>query len=153
MELPVGNVGWIWALSLCWEMTLFNYDLFSGEYNIYRGFWGTRGRTADCFCVWSWHRLRPQTALCFSFCVCKMTCEVQLGAQTNLLIAPGAATPFPASPLNTTLQTTCLLLQIWLLFSFIGLVTTGTTLGINGAMELLFKVITPYSKRHVRTVR
>uniref|UniRef100_A0A663N5J2 tubulin-glutamate carboxypeptidase n=1 Tax=Athene cunicularia TaxID=194338 RepID=A0A663N5J2_ATHCN len=27
------------------------------------------------------------------------------------------------------------------------------TLGINGAMELLFKVITPYSKRHVRTVR
>ncbi|NWV34480.1 CBPC4 carboxypeptidase, partial [Grantiella picta] len=32
-------------------------------------------------------------------------------------------------------------------------VTTGTVLGINGAMELLFKVITPYSKRHVRTVR
>ncbi|TRZ20640.1 hypothetical protein HGM15179_006448, partial [Zosterops borbonicus] len=31
--------------------------------------------------------------------------------------------------------------------------TTGTMLGINGAMELLFKVITPYSKRHVRTVR
>ncbi|RLW03754.1 hypothetical protein DV515_00006430 [Chloebia gouldiae] len=30
-------------------------------------------------------------------------------------------------------------------------VTTGTMLGINGAMELLFKVITPYSKRHVRT--
>ncbi|KAI6077808.1 Cytosolic carboxypeptidase 4 [Aix galericulata] len=31
--------------------------------------------------------------------------------------------------------------------------SNGTTLGINGAMELLFKVITPYSKRHIRTVR
>lgn len=102
------------------------------------------------FCVWAWLRLCPWTALCFSFCVCKMTWEAQVGAQRNLLLAPGAATAFPTSPLNNVAGP---LLQIWLLFSFIGLVTSGTTLGVNGAMELLFKVITPYSKRHIRTVR
>ncbi|XP_009885965.1 PREDICTED: cytosolic carboxypeptidase 4 [Charadrius vociferus] len=42
---------------------------------------------------------------------------------------------------------------LWVLRVCAANVTTGTTLGINGAMELLFKVITPYSKRHVRTVR
>ncbi|XP_065497781.1 cytosolic carboxypeptidase 4 isoform X5 [Caloenas nicobarica] len=42
---------------------------------------------------------------------------------------------------------------LWVLRVCASNVTTGTTLGINGAMELLFKVITPYSKRHVRTVR
>ncbi|NWR58333.1 CBPC4 carboxypeptidase, partial [Bucorvus abyssinicus] len=41
---------------------------------------------------------------------------------------------------------------LWVLRVCASNVTTGTTLGINGAMELLFKVITPYSKRHVRTV-
>uniref|UniRef100_A0A8B9F637 ATP/GTP binding protein like 1 n=1 Tax=Amazona collaria TaxID=241587 RepID=A0A8B9F637_9PSIT len=40
---------------------------------------------------------------------------------------------------------------LWVLRVCASNVTTGTTLGINGAMELLFKVITPYSKRHVRT--
>ncbi|NXJ62796.1 CBPC4 carboxypeptidase, partial [Rostratula benghalensis] len=42
---------------------------------------------------------------------------------------------------------------LWVLRVCASNVTTGTTLGINGAMELLFKVITPYSRRHVRTVR
>uniref|UniRef100_A0A8C6ZQ80 tubulin-glutamate carboxypeptidase n=1 Tax=Nothoprocta perdicaria TaxID=30464 RepID=A0A8C6ZQ80_NOTPE len=42
---------------------------------------------------------------------------------------------------------------LWVLRVCASSVTAGTTLGINGAMELLFKVITPYSKRHVRTVR
>ncbi|XP_065544744.1 cytosolic carboxypeptidase 4 isoform X3 [Lathamus discolor] len=42
---------------------------------------------------------------------------------------------------------------LWVLRVCASNVTTGTTLGINGAMELLFKVITPYSKRHIRTVR
>uniref|UniRef100_A0A8C6IYG2 tubulin-glutamate carboxypeptidase n=1 Tax=Melopsittacus undulatus TaxID=13146 RepID=A0A8C6IYG2_MELUD len=42
---------------------------------------------------------------------------------------------------------------LWVLQVCASNVTTGTTLGINGAMELLFKVITPYSKRHIRTVR
>ncbi|XP_009707573.1 PREDICTED: cytosolic carboxypeptidase 4, partial [Cariama cristata] len=42
---------------------------------------------------------------------------------------------------------------LWVLRVCASNVTTGTTLGINGAMELIFKVITPYSKRHVRTVR
>ncbi|NXN30366.1 CBPC4 carboxypeptidase, partial [Nycticryphes semicollaris] len=42
---------------------------------------------------------------------------------------------------------------LWVLRVCASNVTTGTTLGINGAMELLFQVITPYSKRHVRTVR
>ncbi|NXC11909.1 CBPC4 carboxypeptidase, partial [Corythaeola cristata] len=41
---------------------------------------------------------------------------------------------------------------LWVLRVCASNVTTGTTLGISGAMELLFKVITPYSKRHVRTV-
>ncbi|XP_010221764.1 PREDICTED: cytosolic carboxypeptidase 4, partial [Tinamus guttatus] len=42
---------------------------------------------------------------------------------------------------------------LWVLRVCASSVTAGTTLGINGAMELLFKVITPYSKRHIRTVR
>ncbi|NXS90264.1 CBPC4 carboxypeptidase, partial [Erpornis zantholeuca] len=42
---------------------------------------------------------------------------------------------------------------LWVLRVCASNVTTGTVLGINGAMELLFKVITPYSKTHVRTVR
>ncbi|NXN18774.1 CBPC4 carboxypeptidase, partial [Indicator maculatus] len=42
---------------------------------------------------------------------------------------------------------------LWVLRVCASNVTTGATLGINGAMELLFKVISPYSKRHIRTVR
>ncbi|OPJ70442.1 cytosolic carboxypeptidase 4 isoform B [Patagioenas fasciata monilis] len=42
---------------------------------------------------------------------------------------------------------------LWVLRVCASNVTSGATLGVNGAMELLFKVITPYSKRHVRTVR
>ncbi|XP_064312273.1 cytosolic carboxypeptidase 4 [Phalacrocorax carbo] len=42
---------------------------------------------------------------------------------------------------------------LWVLRVCASNVTTGTTLGVNGAMELVFKVITPYSKRHIRTVR
>ncbi|NXN95426.1 CBPC4 carboxypeptidase, partial [Rhinopomastus cyanomelas] len=42
---------------------------------------------------------------------------------------------------------------LWVLRVCASNVTTRTRLGTNGAMELLFKVITPYSKRHVRTVR
>ncbi|OXB58850.1 hypothetical protein ASZ78_004772, partial [Callipepla squamata] len=41
---------------------------------------------------------------------------------------------------------------LWVLRVCASNVAAGTTLGISGAMELLFKVITPYSKRHVRTV-
>ncbi|KAM4749036.1 cytosolic carboxypeptidase 4 [Rhinophrynus dorsalis] len=32
-------------------------------------------------------------------------------------------------------------------------VPTGAMLGINGAMELLFKVITPYTRRHTQTIK
>ncbi|NXL91953.1 CBPC4 carboxypeptidase, partial [Alectura lathami] len=42
---------------------------------------------------------------------------------------------------------------LWVLRVCASSVAAGATLGINGAMELLFKVITPYRKRHVRTVR
>ncbi|XP_048812209.1 cytosolic carboxypeptidase 4 isoform X1 [Lagopus muta] len=42
---------------------------------------------------------------------------------------------------------------LWVLRVCASNVAAGTTLGINGAMELLFKVITPYSKQHIRTVR
>ncbi|NXC41332.1 CBPC4 carboxypeptidase, partial [Penelope pileata] len=42
---------------------------------------------------------------------------------------------------------------LWVLRVCASNVAVGATLGINGAMELLFKVITPYSKKHVRTVR
>ncbi|XP_067411757.1 cytosolic carboxypeptidase 4 [Emydura macquarii macquarii] len=42
---------------------------------------------------------------------------------------------------------------LWVLRVYASSVSAGTTLGINGAMELLFKVITPYSKKHARTVR
>ncbi|NXY40583.1 CBPC4 carboxypeptidase, partial [Ceuthmochares aereus] len=42
---------------------------------------------------------------------------------------------------------------LWVLRVCASNVTTGTTLGVNGTMELLFEVITPYSRRHIRTVR
>ncbi|XP_053128273.1 cytosolic carboxypeptidase 4 isoform X3 [Hemicordylus capensis] len=42
---------------------------------------------------------------------------------------------------------------LWALQVFASSVTVGTMLGINGAMELLFKAITPYSKKHTRTTR
>ncbi|XP_044300941.1 cytosolic carboxypeptidase 4, partial [Varanus komodoensis] len=42
---------------------------------------------------------------------------------------------------------------LWALQVFASSVTVGTMLGINGAMELLFKVITPYSRKHTRTTR
>lgn len=32
-------------------------------------------------------------------------------------------------------------------------VTTGAMLGINGAMELLLKVITPYTQKHTQVIR
>ncbi|XP_027777803.2 cytosolic carboxypeptidase 4 isoform X1 [Marmota flaviventris] len=42
---------------------------------------------------------------------------------------------------------------LWALRVFASSVTTGAMLGINGAMELLFKVITPYTRKHTRTIR
>ncbi|KAH0620045.1 hypothetical protein JD844_014574 [Phrynosoma platyrhinos] len=42
---------------------------------------------------------------------------------------------------------------LWALQVYASSVTAGTILGINGAMELLFKVITPYTKKHTRTTR
>lgn len=33
------------------------------------------------------------------------------------------------------------------------LVSMGAMLGINGAMELLFKVITPYTQKRTQTIR
>ncbi|CAM5145622.1 unnamed protein product [Eretmochelys imbricata] len=42
---------------------------------------------------------------------------------------------------------------LWVLRVYASSVSAGTKLGINGAMELLFKVITPYTKKHSRTVR
>ncbi|XP_049761860.1 cytosolic carboxypeptidase 4 isoform X3 [Elephas maximus indicus] len=42
---------------------------------------------------------------------------------------------------------------LWALRVFASRVTTGAMLGINGAMELLFKVITPYSRKHTRIIR
>ncbi|XP_044837186.1 cytosolic carboxypeptidase 4 isoform X2 [Mauremys mutica] len=42
---------------------------------------------------------------------------------------------------------------LWVLRVYASSVSAGTKLGINGTMELLFKVITPYTKKHARTVR
>ncbi|XP_048225000.1 cytosolic carboxypeptidase 4 [Perognathus longimembris pacificus] len=42
---------------------------------------------------------------------------------------------------------------LWALRVFASSVTTAAMLGINGAMELLLKVITPYTRRRTRTVR
>ncbi|XP_005077924.4 cytosolic carboxypeptidase 4 [Mesocricetus auratus] len=42
---------------------------------------------------------------------------------------------------------------LWALRVFASSVTTGAMLGINGAMELLFKVISPYTRKHTRTIR
>ncbi|CAI5792737.1 cytosolic carboxypeptidase 4 [Podarcis lilfordi] len=42
---------------------------------------------------------------------------------------------------------------LWALHVYASSVTVGTMLGVNGAMELLFKVITPYTKKHTRTTR
>uniref|UniRef100_A0A4X2KDT3 tubulin-glutamate carboxypeptidase n=1 Tax=Vombatus ursinus TaxID=29139 RepID=A0A4X2KDT3_VOMUR len=42
---------------------------------------------------------------------------------------------------------------LWALQVFASRVTTAAMLGINGAMELLFKVITPYSRKCTRIIR
>ncbi|KAM9061452.1 cytosolic carboxypeptidase 4-like [Sarcophilus harrisii] len=42
---------------------------------------------------------------------------------------------------------------LWVLQVFASRVTIAAMLGINGAMELLFKVITPYSRKHSRIIR
>ncbi|XP_054859078.1 cytosolic carboxypeptidase 4 [Eublepharis macularius] len=42
---------------------------------------------------------------------------------------------------------------LWVLRVYASSVTVGTTLGVNGAMELLFKVITPYTRAHTETAR
>ncbi|XP_072593350.1 cytosolic carboxypeptidase 4 isoform X3 [Vulpes vulpes] len=42
---------------------------------------------------------------------------------------------------------------LWALRVFAASVTTGAMLGINGAMELLFKVITPYTQKRTRIIR
>ncbi|XP_075413575.1 cytosolic carboxypeptidase 4 [Tenrec ecaudatus] len=42
---------------------------------------------------------------------------------------------------------------LWALRVFASSVTTGAMLGINGAMELLFKVISPYTRKRTRTIR
>ncbi|KFO34586.1 Cytosolic carboxypeptidase 4 [Fukomys damarensis] len=47
-----------------------------------------------------------------------------------------------------------ILLPLFRLLAKVGLrVKTGAMLGINGAMELLFKVITPYTRKRTRTIR
>ncbi|XP_016065049.1 PREDICTED: cytosolic carboxypeptidase 4 [Miniopterus natalensis] len=42
---------------------------------------------------------------------------------------------------------------LWALRVFASSVTTAAMLGINGAMELLFKVITPYTRKRTRIIR
>ncbi|XP_053573620.1 cytosolic carboxypeptidase 4 [Bombina bombina] len=42
---------------------------------------------------------------------------------------------------------------LWALQVFASNVPTGAVLGINGAMELIFKVITPYTTRHTQTIK
>ncbi|XP_055969890.1 cytosolic carboxypeptidase 4 [Sorex fumeus] len=42
---------------------------------------------------------------------------------------------------------------LWVLRAFAASVPTGAMLGINGAMELLFQVISPYTPRHTRLIR
>ncbi|XP_066211390.1 cytosolic carboxypeptidase 4 isoform X1 [Saccopteryx leptura] len=42
---------------------------------------------------------------------------------------------------------------LWALRVFASSVTTGAMLGINGAMELLFKVIPPYTRKRTRMIR
>ncbi|XP_008850570.2 cytosolic carboxypeptidase 4 [Nannospalax galili] len=42
---------------------------------------------------------------------------------------------------------------LWALRVFASSVTTGAMLGINGAMELLFKVISPYTRKRTQTIR
>ncbi|XP_011851843.1 PREDICTED: cytosolic carboxypeptidase 4 [Mandrillus leucophaeus] len=42
---------------------------------------------------------------------------------------------------------------LWALRVFASSVSMGAMLGINGAMELLFKVITPYTQKRTQTIR
>ncbi|XP_045416410.1 cytosolic carboxypeptidase 4 [Lemur catta] len=42
---------------------------------------------------------------------------------------------------------------LWALRVFASSVTTGAMLGINGAMELIFEIVTPYTRKHTRTIR
>ncbi|KAL1286733.1 AGBL1 [Ovibos moschatus] len=42
---------------------------------------------------------------------------------------------------------------LWALRVFASSVTTGAMLGINGAMELVLKVITPYTQKHTQVIR
>nr|XP_033776886.1 cytosolic carboxypeptidase 4 isoform X2 [Geotrypetes seraphini] len=42
---------------------------------------------------------------------------------------------------------------LWLLKVFASNIPTGAMLGINGAMEMLFKVICPYTRKHTRTIK
>ncbi|XP_060116357.1 cytosolic carboxypeptidase 4 [Heteronotia binoei] len=42
---------------------------------------------------------------------------------------------------------------LWVLRVYASNAAVGTTLGVNGATELLFKVITPYTRKHTTTVR
>ncbi|XP_078539292.1 cytosolic carboxypeptidase 4 isoform X2 [Lissotriton helveticus] len=42
---------------------------------------------------------------------------------------------------------------LWVLQTYASTVATGVTLGLNGALELLFKVITPFNRRHSQTVK
>ncbi|XP_053437701.1 cytosolic carboxypeptidase 4 isoform X1 [Nycticebus coucang] len=42
---------------------------------------------------------------------------------------------------------------LWALRVFASSVTTGAMLGINGAMELIFEIVTPYIRKRTRTIR
>ncbi|XP_030048341.1 cytosolic carboxypeptidase 4 [Microcaecilia unicolor] len=42
---------------------------------------------------------------------------------------------------------------LWLLKVYASNIPTGAMLGINGAMEMLFKVICPYTRKHTRTIK
>ncbi|XP_069077548.1 cytosolic carboxypeptidase 4 [Pleurodeles waltl] len=42
---------------------------------------------------------------------------------------------------------------LWVLQTYASTVTTGATLGLKGALELLFKVITPFNRRQSQTIK
>ncbi|XP_029430511.1 cytosolic carboxypeptidase 4 isoform X2 [Rhinatrema bivittatum] len=42
---------------------------------------------------------------------------------------------------------------LWVLKVYAANIPTGAMLGINGAMEMLFKVISPYTRKHTRTIK
>lgn len=151
IELHVGNVGWIWTLSSFSGRTpcLIIIYFLESTMSTGEGALGKLGKSCKTGFAPDFGSGCVHRQLCASLSVF-VRGPVESRWEPRDLIAPGAAT-LPHIPSKQCLPAASFRADCF--FPFIAIVTTGTILGINGAMELLFKVITPYSKRHVRTVR